>query len=181
MNQDDLIPVVESADHDAVARELQRLLDQPLEPKPCTQAVEKINGVRIGILVGFLHGDQPLVTYDGQGGLSALVARTAENLHADHIGQQVVLAFENGDPGAPIVTGRLRSPSGVATAEALPQVEADADGHRLTLTVRDQLVLRCGKASITLTASGKILINGEYVSARSSGVMRIRGGSVQIN
>jgi hypothetical protein len=43
------------------------------------------------------------------------------------------------------------------------------------------VVLRCGKASITLTKAGKIIIDGAYVSHRSSGVLRLRGGSVQIN
>jgi len=47
--------------------------------------------------------------------------------------------------------------------------------------VKDQLVLRCGRASITLTAAGKVLIEGAYVSSRSTGVNRIKGGSVQIN
>jgi hypothetical protein len=42
-------------------------------------------------------------------------------------------------------------------------------------------VLKCGNASITLTKAGKILVEGTYVSNRSSGVMRIKGGSVQIN
>jgi hypothetical protein len=49
------------------------------------------------------------------------------------------------------------------------------------MTAREQLVLRCGAASITLTRDGKVLIQGAYVSHRSSGVMRIKGGSVQIN
>ena len=41
--------------------------------------------------------------------------------------------------------------------------------------------LRCGKASITLTRAGKVLIRGAYLLSRSSGVNRIKGGSVQIN
>jgi hypothetical protein len=42
-------------------------------------------------------------------------------------------------------------------------------------------VLRCGQASVTLTKAGKVLIRGTYVSSRSSGVNRIKGGSVQLN
>ena len=37
------------------------------------------------------------------------------------------------------------------------------------------------KASITLTSAGKILLRGAYILNRSSGVNRIKGGSVQIN
>ncbi len=49
------------------------------------------------------------------------------------------------------------------------------------VTARKQLTLRCGKSSITLTAAGKIIIRGKYIVSRSSGVHRIKGGSVQIN
>jgi hypothetical protein len=32
-----------------------------------------------------------------------------------------------------------------------------------------------------LTSAGKVMIQGAYLSNRSSGVLRIKGGSVQIN
>ena len=60
-------------------------------------------------------------------------------------------------------------------------MEVDADGQRLMITAKEQLILRCGKASITLTKAGKVLIQGTYVSNRSSGVMRVKGGSIQLN
>ena len=49
------------------------------------------------------------------------------------------------------------------------------------LTAEREIVLKCGKASITLTRAGKVIIRGAYVLSRSSGVNRIVGGSVQIN
>ena len=55
------------------------------------------------------------------------------------------------------------------------------DGKRVTFDAKEQIVLRCGKSSITLTRAGKILIRGAYLLNRSSGVNRIKGGSVQIN
>ena len=55
------------------------------------------------------------------------------------------------------------------------------DGEKVVVSAQRELVLRCGKASITLTSAGKILIRGAYVLTRSSGVNRIQGGSVQIN
>ena len=44
-----------------------------------------------------------------------------------------------------------------------------------------QVELRCGQASIVLTAAGKILIKGTYVMSRSSGANRIKGAFVDIN
>jgi hypothetical protein len=103
------------------------------------------------------------------------------DLRCEHIGHDVTLMFENGDPQRPIVTGRIRTPEPWPTSGRPAELEVDADGHRLTLTAKDQLVLRCGKASITLTKAGKVLVEGTYVSSRAMGVNRLKGGSVQIN
>jgi phage baseplate assembly protein gpV len=108
-------------------------------------------------------------------------ARTVVDLQGPHIGQPVVLMFEGGDPGRPIVIGVLREAQGWPLAEKPAQVEVDADGQRMIVSARDQLVMRCGKASITLTKAGKVLIQGSYVSSRSTGVVRIKGGSVHLN
>jgi hypothetical protein len=51
----------------------------------------------------------------------------------------------------------------------------------VTIVAAKQLTIRCGESSITLTAAGKIIIRGKYIVSRSSGVQRIKGGSVQIN
>jgi len=127
------------------------------------------------------EGRVPLVLYAGQPGTAAVRARTVVDLQGPHIGQPVVLMFEGGDPGRPIVMGVLREAQGWPLAEKPVQVEVDADGQRMIVSARDQLVMRCGKASITLTKAGKVLIQGSYVSSRSTGVVRIKGGSVHLN
>jgi hypothetical protein len=89
----------------------------------------------------------------------------------------VALMFEGGDPAKPIVVGVLQRPG---RPEPKP-MDVEVDGDRLVFSARNEIVLRCGKASITLTRAGKVLLRGAYVSSRSSGVNRIKGGSVQIN
>jgi Domain of unknown function (DUF6484) len=141
-----------------------------------------IAGVRIGVLIGMKdEGRTPLVLYPGQPNSTAIAARATLDLHGAHIGREVVLIFEDGDPRRPIVLGYLPQKEGWPLAEKPGQVEVDADGERLLVTAKEQLVLRCGNASITLTKAGKVLIQGAYVSHRSSGVMRIKGGSIQLN
>jgi hypothetical protein len=97
----------------------------------------------------------------------------------------VVVAFEHGDERCPIVLSLLEQHGKVTSAaESAPRVheiEADVDGERLVLSAEREIVLRCGRSSITLTRAGKILIKGAYLLTRSSGVNRIKGGSVQIN
>lgn len=142
----------------------------------------RIDGVVTGVLIGFANEARtPLVTYPGQPGAAALAAGSILDLHGPHIGKRVILQFEHGDPLRPIVMGLLREHEGWPLVEQPGQVEADVDGQRMIVSAKEQLVLKCGKASITLTKAGKVLIQGSYVSNRSSGVMRIKGGSVQLN
>ena len=65
--------------------------------------------------------------------------------------------------------------------DAPGQVQVDADGERMIVSAKEQLVLKCGKASITLTNAGKVIIEGSYVVSRSTGTNRIKGGSIQLN
>lgn len=139
-------------------------------------------GVIVGELIGMTgDGRTPLVLFPGQPGVAALLARTAVDLHGAHIGKKVVLMFEAGDPARPIVMGVLRGDPGWPLADRPGRVEVDVDGERMIVSAGEQLVLRCGKASITLTRTGKVLIQGSYVLSRSSGVNRVKGGSVQLN
>jgi len=88
------------------------------------------------------------------------------------------LMFEGGDPSRPIVMGRMAMPD---AQEKPPRIEAEVDNRRVEIEAQEQLVLRCGESSITLTRAGKIIIRGKYVLSQSAGVNRIQGGSVEIN
>ncbi|WP_235333901.1 DUF6484 domain-containing protein [Aquabacterium sp. NJ1] len=141
-----------------------------------------VPGVVVGTLLALTDdGQTPLVSFAGQPGHAALPARSTVDLHGAHIGQGVVLMFEQGDAHKPIVMGVLRTQGAWPLAAQPATVDVDADGERMTVSAKEQLVLRCGKASITLTKSGKVLIDGSYVVSRSSGVNRVKGGSVQLN
>ncbi len=136
----------------------------------------RIDGVVIGVLMGFAADGAPLVVYAGNPAEAAAPARTTVVLAPDDVGREVALLFEGGDPARPLVLGRLVRP------EATPAlVVRDGVEEVLQLTAEREIVLRCGKASITLTRAGKVLIRGEYISSRSSGAHRIKGGSVQLN
>jgi hypothetical protein len=147
-------------------------------PRPAAFAI----GVVVGELVAMVNeGRTPLVLFQGQPGSAAVAARSVVDLYGAHIGCSVVLMFENNDPGRPLLMGVLRTDERCPLEGRPGQVDVDADGERLTVSAKHQLVLRCGAASITLTRAGKVLINGDYVASCSSGVNRIKGGSVQIN
>jgi hypothetical protein len=140
----------------------------------------KIAGVVVGRLAGRNETGQPLVSFPESPTKQPLPARSMIRWTEADLGKDVVLMFEDGQPRKPMLMGFLQ----VARPEPVPQplpVQAQMDGEKLVFTADQEIVLRCGQASLTLTRAGKILLSGTYLLSRSSGVNRIKGGSVQIN
>jgi hypothetical protein len=71
--------------------------------------------------------------------------------------------------------------AGPDPAAGSPFIEADVDGRRVRVTAKDEIVLQCGSASITLRRNGRVVIHGTFVETRSEGTNRIKGGQVRIN
>jgi hypothetical protein len=135
-------------------------------------------GVVLGTLVGQDAAGNALVDYPGNPEDCYLAALSTVPLTDADLGREVALTFVEQDPRRPLVIGLLQAP---AVRPAPEPVTAQADGERLVFTADKEIVLRCGQASITLTRAGKVIIRGAYLLSRSSGVNRIKGGSVQIN
>jgi hypothetical protein len=135
----------------------------------------------LGELTGFDDAGRPLVAYSGSASAGPVAARSTAVLGPSDVGRSVVLAFEGNVPGAPIILGVLQPALPANDSVGPSPIDAEIDGQRITLTAAEEIVLRCGQASITLTRAGKVLIRGAYVLSRSSGVNRLKGGSVQIN
>lgn len=144
--------------------------------------------VLLGTLVGLNDAGEPLVVHPLDPSGRPLRARSMVPLDATQVEREVVVAFESGDSKKPIILGLLWRPVGASALSPAPRpdadrppVEAEVDGDRLVFAAKNEIVLRCGEASITLTRAGKVLIRGSFLLSRSSGVNRIKGGSVQIN
>ena len=153
----------------------------PLLERPRTSAPVLLPGVVVGELLGLAErGRVALITYAGRSAQAALAARSVVDLHAAHIGHQVALVFENGEPEKPLIIGVLVA-EGWPLEDRPEHLEIEADGARLSISAREHLTLRCGAASITLTKDGEVTIKGTRLSSQSSGVNRIKGGSVELN
>lgn len=145
-------------------------------------APARIHGVMIGVLTGFSEAGEPLVDHTENPAGEALVARSTVELSPADVGREVALMFEGGRPDKPLLMGLIHAPQRRVSVEGEPVAGgAEREGERLVFSAKEEIVLQCGKASITLTRSGKVLIRGAYLLTRSSGVNRIQGGSVQIN
>lgn len=156
------------------------------------ERAEKIEGVRVGKISKIAKNGQVLVDYpdNGEKPLFARVTTSVKQQllrEKNSAGREVLLAFENNNPKLPIIMGTIYSlldEISEASALSLEREKLEditVDGKRVTFDAKEEIVLRCGKASITLTRAGKVLIRGAYLLSRSSGANRIKGGSVQIN
>ena len=153
--------------------------------------------VVIGIVSGIDIDGQPLVDFPGNGAGSPVAAMSTVGIEPAHVGRQVALSFVAGKPQSPVILGVIYSPlhelisktPGAPEPADCEQSEGSSrlddavvsDGRRILLSASEEVVLSCGESSITLTRSGKIMIRGNYVVSRSTGVNRILGGAVQIN
>lgn len=155
----------------------------------CSQLPDKLEDVVIGQLVDWDETGNPLVDFSLNPSGSPIPASSVAVLSRKDQGRDVALLFHGGDPNQPLIMGKIQEPQAVhlSTAEGESATtepsafQANIDDERIVFNAQNEIVLRCGKASITLTRAGKVLIRGAFLLSRSSGVNRIKGGSVQIN
>ena len=101
-------------------------------------------------------------------GETSLIAQSLVPVPAASVGRLAAVT-KMGDE--PLILGLVQPPA--------PEVEAD--GERLVIEARREVTLRCGRASITMTADGRVTIRGTQVLSRSDGPNRVQGASVQLN
>lgn len=164
----------------------------------------------IGNIVDFDSQGRPRVDFSENPSSEPLVALTTLSLDRHHLSRQVALLFNQGDLRQPVIMGLIHNPldqllQNFELTPAISETESSVheheeqgssissriqrgddnqvyvDGERVSIEGAEEVTFKCGKASITLTKSGKILIRGTYLLNRSSGVNRILGGSVQVN
>ena len=116
------------------------------------------------------------VWMDGPGG-EPVRARVAETLTSERLRHAlaghipVLVIDEHDDPARPVILAVVAERAATASI----------DGKHVELHGQEEVTLRCGAASITLTRDGRIVIEGATIRSRADGTHRIQGGSVQIN
>lgn len=170
----------------------------PEKKEPPASAEELRGGTRIGWVTGLgVHG-RIKVDFDGNrhGPIEARMATLvdAEMLKlAVEQRQKAVLHFEDGDPLRPILLGLIHEPSETPLLDAVLLQPLPADKRKvvvdgrpvppeaLLLEGRDELILRCGKASLILRRNGQVLLQGTNIQVDAGTLLRLRGGKTQIN
>ena len=99
----------------------------------------------------------------------------------------VMLVFENGDPALPIIAGLVHESIFTPNIHEILDVpgtkrhEVVLDGKRIVFEADTEIILRCGRSSITLHADGKIVVKGKNLVSRASAANKIKGSIVNIN
>ncbi|MCP3168178.1 DUF6484 domain-containing protein [Myxococcus qinghaiensis] len=169
--------------------------DSPRHTAPSQTEEEErpIHGMRIGWVAGMDPDGSVRVDFVGNRH-GPLLARTTVPLEPEQWREtvrerrEVTLFFDDGRPSRPVLTGLLlpMPPTPLldaVLAQQLPESprEAQVDGRRVLLEGRDEVVLRCGKATLILRSDGRVILRGVEVLTEAEGVHRIRGGKVKIN
>jgi hypothetical protein len=165
-------------------------------PLKLVAAAPRIAGHVVGQIVGWTEQGLLVIHPHAEGptlARSVVAISAAVNAQIGKATVEALLVFEEESSERPIVVGLLVSSQPETESAAQPytaesvhgvdpcRAEAYVDGKRVVLEGQDEVVLRCGMASITLRRNGRVVIRGTYVETRAEGVNRIQGGSVQIN
>jgi len=90
------------------------------------------------------------------------------------LGNEFLVCFDRGDVTKPILLHKIQTLS-------LDANTANNAIEKQFISTNGEIKLQCGKASITLTENGKIMLRGTYIVSRSSGANKLKGGSISLN
>ena len=140
-----------------------------------------LNGNYVCKLIYFSDQKQYFISHPLDKTKTIFLHSATVKINEDHAGSDVLVVFDGGDENKPVVTGIVKQ--FIKTKDLNPQAISVKKENEETLFFEadKEIVFKCGKSSITLTKAGKVLIRGAYLLSRSSGVNRIKGGSVHLN
>jgi len=148
---------------------------------------ETIQGVCVGKLVSVDKTGHILVDYQDNPFGGPLPARSTVKISNVDEKKDTLLMFEKQDPRLPIIIGIVQDqpfithPSKEITLDKTRIKDIVVDGKRIVFDAKKEIVLRCGKGSVTIQANGKIVIKGTDLISRSKGMNKIKGAAVRIN
>lgn len=134
--------------------------------RSATAPAQATSGCRLGRITAV--ADDGRVSVDGAPVQLSAALTLGQLRQAMAAGQPAVVL----DGPTPLLLGLLQTTASQDLA---------LDGRHVAITAGETFSITCGKASITLTRSGKVVVRGADVLTRSSGLNRVKGGSVQIN
>lgn len=152
------------------------------------QTIASLGGPVIGRIAHGGEAGEVLVEVAGATPRAARLLTTmdrAELLKPHNYGREVLVLFQDGDRGKPIIVGLMEDRLD-SVVENTPELQSEkkevvVDGKRVVIEAQEEIELKCGQGSITIRKDGKIVVKGTNLLSRSSGPNRIKGGSINLN
>lgn len=158
--------------------ELKPLLTHPLADSVKARPVE---GIIFGHLVALTEDGGFLVQFPGNPSAEPCRALAVVEINERRVGSPVALSFVEGNIQQPLILGFIRTSASEVESPSHQTFELQQDGKRLVISAEQELILKCGESTITLTKEGKITVRGKHLLSRAEALNRIKGGAVQIN
>lgn len=152
--------------------------------REATKLGRSIRGHHTGRLLGWSPEGQPLVDYpeNPHGPIPARIVESVRRAlrRGARVAAEVLLVFDGEQSDLPIIVELI---DGGELEEEMPRRDHEVlvDGRRVEITAAEEIVLRCGEASICLRSNGRLILHGTYVESDSEGINRLKGGVVRIN
>lgn len=146
-------------------------------------------GFCVGWIVRMDVDGRPFVDFPGNRGEPVEARHIVATLPAGFTvttAPSVLLAFERGDLSRPIVLGFIGD-SLTSTARRTETFMREKewsvrlDRKSVVFDAENEIVLRCGKSSVTLRKDGTIVLKGVDIVSRAIQTNKIKGANVMIN
>ncbi len=147
----------------------------------------RLYGVEKATLTGFTAAGIPTIDFPENPFNWSIEAESVVDVSTTDIGRQITICFEKGDPQRPIISGLIREcPMQEASTETSLSVleeyiDVAMDGDTMVVTLKRDIIIRRGEASIHLNRGGKVVLRGSDILSCSSGPNMVKGASVDIN
>lgn len=151
------------------------------QPALETAKGKTVEGIVLGQLVGLADDGRFLVQFHGSPSEQPAKALAVMEISERRIGSPVAISFVGGMLHQPLILGFVQTYASEMKDAPVRTFEVQQDGKRLVISAEEELVLKCGDSTITLTKAGKIIVRGKHLLSRAEAVNRIKGGAVQIN
>jgi hypothetical protein len=138
-----------------------------------TEQQEKIDGVVVGWFAGISKEGAPLVNYPMNRSGRPVHAISTVSLATCEAGRETALMFEGGDSKKPIIIGLMH--------KSEKKEKEGGEEKTLVISSEDEVMIRCGEASIHLKKDGKVIIKGKDILSRAKRNNDIKGGMINLN
>ena len=103
----------------------------------------------------------------------------AQSICSLEVGRQCAITLTGGSQPIPLVLGQLQS-AVIGLGRATEISVSEAEG-KIEIQSDREISFRCGEATFRMTSAGLVELRGNRVVSHSTGLNRIRGGSVKLN